>query len=312
MSMKVRLALASFFLLFIIFGFPTFVCEARDGDPNVEIVAVVRNIEKVDLAESTISIDFYLVLNVDTSEVNLEEAKQFEFVNGEPSIRISDETYYSESHTELVYRVKGDFVTPFKLGMYPFDRHNIEIMLEFPFATSEITLEPFSWVAEDMVLVGWDYEGIESRVIEYSYDGGDHTLPRFVLDIEIRRPLLSTILKNVLPITVIAAIALMTFLISARSPSERIGLGVSTLLSATAFHMSLLGNIPPTGAFTVADGIMLSVYLLHFYSLLVSVYLMRLKDRDDEMRAEKVNKKAIIFLPLIIVVPIAIAILSNR
>ena len=92
-------------------------------------------------------------MNVDTSEVNLEEAKQFEFVNGEPSIRISDETFYSESHTEIVYRVKGDFISSFELGMYPFDSHNIEIMIEFPFATSTITLEPFSIVTEEMILV---------------------------------------------------------------------------------------------------------------------------------------------------------------
>ncbi len=176
--MKVRVVLASLFLLLIIISSPSVVCEARDEDPNIEITVVVRNVEKVDLSESTFKIDFYLVLNVDTSEVSLEDAKQFEFVNGEPSIRISDETYYSESHTEIVYRVKGDFITPFELGMYPFDRHNIEIMIEFPFATSEITLEPFSIVAEDMIIVGWDFEGIESRVIEYSYDGGGaHSSP---------------------------------------------------------------------------------------------------------------------------------------
>jgi hypothetical protein len=303
---------ASFFLFIIIISLPSVVCETRDEDPNVEIALVVRNVEKVDLSESTFSVDFYLVLNVDASEVSVEDAKKFEFVNGEPSVRTVDENYYSESHTELVYRVKGAFVTPFELGMYPFDRHNIEIIIEFPFASSEIILEPISMVFEEMIIVGWDCEGIESRVVEYTYDAGENYLPRFISSIKIRRPLLSTILKNVLPITVIAAIALMTFLISASNPSERIGLGVSTLLSATAFHLSLLGGIPPTGAFTIADGIMLSVYLLHFYSLFVSVYLMRLKDSEEEMRAKRVNKKAMIFLPLVIFVPILIAILFNR
>lgn len=114
-----------------------------------------------------------------------------------------------------------------------------------------------------------------------------------------------------MPIAVISAIALLTFLISASNPSQRIGLGVSTLLSATAFHLSLLGGIPPTGEFTIADGIMLSAYLLHFYSLLISVYLMRLKDVEATIRAEKFNKKAIIFLPVINIAPIAISILIN-
>ncbi len=56
---------------------------------------------------------------------------------------------------------------------------------------------------------------------------------------------------------------------------------------------------------------MLSVYFLHFYSLLISVYLMRLLDRGDQPIAEKVNRKAIIFLPVVIVIPLAIAVLLN-
>jgi hypothetical protein len=307
--MKVRVILASLFLFLIIIHSPSAVCEARDKDANVVVGVFVRSVEKVDLAESTFRMDFYLMFEFETSEASLEEVKQFEFVNGQPSVRLIEENI-QESRTELVYRVKGGFVTPFELGKYPFDRHNIEVFLEFPFGTSNFNLEAFPLVNEEMIIVGWDYEGIESRVVEHSYEGENY-LSRYILSIKIRRPLLSTILKNIMPITVIAAIALLTFLISASSPSERIALGVSTLLSATAFHLSLLGNIPPTGAFTIADGIMLSVYLIHFYSLLISVYLMRMKDRNAQLRAEKVNRKAILFLPVIIVVPIAIAVILN-
>jgi len=305
--MKVRVVLASLFLFLIIFSSPSVICEARE--PDLQVYTFVRSIEKVDLSESTFRIDFYLAIEVDTSEVSLEELI-FEFVNGEPSMRILEENI-RESRAEIVYRVKGDFVAPFELGRYPFDRHKIDVIIDFLDVAPDVRFEAGLLVNPDIILVGWDYEGIEAKETEHSYDGGENMFPRYTLSIEIRRPLLSTILKNVLPITIIAAIALLTFLISASSPSERIGLGVSTLLSATAFHMSLLGNIPPTGAFTIADGIMLSVYLLHFYSLLVSVYLMRLKDRDDKFRAEKVNRKAMIFLPVVIVIPIAIAVLLN-
>lgn len=306
--MKVRVVLASLFLFLIIFSSPSVVYAARE--PDLEAYTFVRSIEKVDLSESTFRIDFYLGLNFDTSEVSLEEIKLFEFVNGEPSMRILEE-YFRESRGDLTYRVKGDFVAPFELGRYPFDRHKIDVIIDFLGVAPDVSLEAGVLENPEIILVGWDFEGIEAKAVEHSYDGGENMFPRYILSINIRRPLLSTILKNIVPIAVIAAIALLTFLISASSPSERIGLGVSTLLSATAFHLSLLGNIPPTGAFTIADGIMLSVYLLHFYSLFISVYLMRLKDRDEKMRAEKVNKKAMIFLPVVIVIPIAIAVLLN-
>ena len=299
------------FILIALFVFSSssFVCEASAKDPNVKITTLVRSVEKVDLVESTFRIDFYLMIEADLRDIWVGEVQQFEFANGEPTIRVIQEDI-NEWNAGLAYRVRGDFVSQFDLGNYPFDSHNIEVVLDFMFANNDIIIETESIPNPEMIIVGWDLEGIETRHSIHSYAEEDET-SRFIISIKIRRPLLSTILKNVVPISVISAIALLTFLISANNPSQRIGIGVSTLLSATAFHLSLLGGIPPTGEFTIADGIMLSVYLIHFYSLLISVYLMRLKEREDPVRAEEINKKAIILLPLIIVLPIAIAILIN-
>ncbi len=298
--------LLSFILLIIIISsIPSTRVSAKAS--TVEISVMILNVEKVDLSEGTHRIDFELGISYVTSEISLDEIRKFQFANGEPSVRELE--VVGASRTTALYRVRGDFVTAFKLGKYPFDSHNIEIIIYFPVAQFEHKIETDIWTTESMVIVGWDYEGVESRV--YGHYNGEGALPKAIFGIKIRRPLLSTILKNIMPIAVISAIALLTFLISPSNPSQRIGLGVSTLLSATAFHLSLLGGIPPTGEFTIADGIMLSAYLLHFYSLLISVYLMRLKEREEPMRAETVNKKAIIFLPVIIIVPIAIAILIN-
>ena len=111
----------------------------------------VRSVEKVDLSESTFRIDFYLVFEFDPSEISLEEVKKFEFVNGEPSLKILDESI-QESRVELGYRVKGDFVAPFELGRYPFDSHNIEVILDFLGATPDLNLEAFSMVNEERSL----------------------------------------------------------------------------------------------------------------------------------------------------------------
>ncbi len=167
--MKVRVVLASLFLLLIIISSPSVVCEARDEDQNVGVATFVRSVEKVDLSESTFRIDFYLVFEVDLSEISLEAVKKFEFVNGQPSARLFEENI-QESHAELVYRVKGDFVASFELGRYPFDRHNIEVIIDFLGATPDLNLEALSMVNPEMILVGWDYEGIETRVEEHSYD----------------------------------------------------------------------------------------------------------------------------------------------
>ena len=309
--MRARAVFTSLLLALILLSSRSVACEARNHDPDLQVRIFVRNVEKIDLAESTFRIDFYLIVEAYLGELSLEQVRQFEFANGEPAIRVIEENI-DESHVELVYRVKGDFIADFSLGMYPFDRHKISVILEFLTADADPTFEAVAIEMGDINVVGWENEGIDFQYVEHRYFEDQPPVPRFVLSVNIRRPLMSTILKNVMPIAVISCIALLTFMISAKNPSQRISLGVSTLLSATAFHLSLLGNIPPTGAFTVADGIMLSVYILHFYSLLVSVYLMRLMDRNEEVRAEQLNRRAKLFLPLIVVLPIITALLFNR
>ena len=309
--MRVRAISVSLLAVLIILSSRSAACEASNDVPNLQVRILVRNVEKIDLSESTFRIDFYLIIEAYLGELSLEQVRQFEFANGEPTIRVIEENI-DESHVELVYRVKGDFIADYSLGMYPFDRHKISVIIEFLIADTDPTFEALAIELGDINLVGWENEGIDVQYVEHRYFEDQPPVPRFVLSVYIRRPLMSTILKNVLPIAVISCIALLTFMISVKDPSQRIGLGVSTLLSATAFHLSLLGNIPPTGAFTLADGIMLSVYLLHFYSLLISVYLMRLKDREDEAGAEKLNRRAVLLLPLVIIIPIIIAILTNR
>jgi len=309
--MRARALYVPLLAVLIVFSARSVACEASSDAPDVQVWVAVRNVEKIDLSESTFRIDFYLMIEAELRDLRLEEVRQFEFVNGEPTIRVLEENI-DESRVELAYRVKGDFIADYSLGMFPFDRHKISVIIDFLAANTGPTFEAQLLELGDIMVVGWENEGIDFQYVEHRYFEDQPPVPRFILSVNIRRPFISTILKNVLPITVISCIALLTFMISVKNPSQRISLGVSTLLSATAFHLSLLGNIPPTGAFTVADGIMLSVYLLHFYSLLVSVYLMRLMDRNEETRAELVNRRAIMFLPLIVVVPIITAFLFNR
>lgn len=109
-----------------------------------------------------------------------------------------------------------------------------------------------------------------------------------------------------MPIAVITTIALLAFFVSPKNFAQRIGLGVTTLLSATAFHLSLLNGIPPIGYLTFADKMMIFVYALFLYNLSVSVLIMRCVDMKREDAAEKTNKKALKILPLLILAGVAI------
>jgi hypothetical protein len=98
--------------------------------------------------------------------------------------------------------------------------------------------------------------------------------------------------KNVLPIMVITIIGLLTFFIHPKNFGQRIGLAVTTLMAASAIHLSLLSALPPTGYLTLADRMMLSVYIIFLFNLATSVYIMRLMDDNKVDRAVTFNLSA--------------------
>ncbi|MGF3536511.1 MAG: hypothetical protein ACQXXE_06600 [Candidatus Bathyarchaeia archaeon] len=149
-------------------------------------------------------------------------------------------------------------------------------------------------------MAGWEIGNFETFVTEHSY--GDETYSRFVFSISLKRPAVSSFIKSVLPIAVITTISLLAFFISPQNFAQRIGLGVTTLLSATAFHLSLLSGIPPTGYLTLADRMMLSIYTIFLYNLSASVYIMKRVDAKKVEEAARFNRRALRILPILIVV----------
>ena len=71
------------------------------------------NIDKVDLSGKSYILDIYLWFSFDTSQINLDDVRHFEFINGSPTkIEIDSNSSYIE------YRVKGDFITSFDFSQY--------------------------------------------------------------------------------------------------------------------------------------------------------------------------------------------------
>jgi hypothetical protein len=116
------------------------------------------------------------------------------------------------------------------------------------------------------------------------------------------RPLISGIIKDVLPLAVITGISLLAFAMAAEDYNNKMALGITTLLSATAFHLSLLSGIPPTGYLTFADRMMIAVYILFLFNIGSAVYLMTLARKNKKEQAKAFNSKAQKILPILIVV----------
>ncbi|MEM3577935.1 MAG: hypothetical protein QXX51_05710 [Candidatus Bathyarchaeia archaeon] len=263
------------------------------------------NIEKVDLAASSYRVDFYLWFWFNSSEISLEEVREFEFVNGVPATKY--EVKVNETLGYLEYRVRGDFIKTFDFSQYPFETHKLTVELEHKYLNSSFLIfeaDPTSTIDEDVNVAGWEIGDFEVGVVEHLY--GDEAYSRFVFSITLKRPVISSFIKSVLPIAVITTISLLAFAISPQNFAQRIGLGVTTLMSATAFHLALLSGIPPVGYMTLADRMMLAIYAIFLYNLSASVYIMTLVDAKKTEEAQKFNKKALKTLPILIIALIMI------
>jgi hypothetical protein len=224
--------------------------------------------------------------------------KDFEFINGAPS---KDLIYATEDYLEC--RVRGDFIKTFDFSRYPFETHELTVELEHKNLNASylrFTTDPSSNIDESANVAGWNIGSFETLVTEHSY--GDEAYSRFAFSVSLARPALSSFIKSVLPVSVITTISLLAFFISPHNFAQRIGLGVTTLLSATVFHLSLISSIPPTGYLTLADRIMLSVYTIFLYNLSASVYIMKLVDGKKAEQAERFNRKALRILPILIII----------
>ena len=299
-SWRILLILLLTLALFSILMRNVKVANSSGNPANVMVGVWLVNVEKIDLAASSYRLDFYLWFRFSSAEIGLDDVKEFEFVNGYPT---KYEVYSSEEHGYLEYRVRGDFIKTFDFSQYPFEAHKLTVELEHKnLNVSYLSFEadPTSNVDGAVNVAGWEIGGFEASVTEHSY--GDEAYSRFVFSITLKRPVISSFIKSVLPIAVITTISLLAFAISPQNFAQRIGLGVTTLMSATAFHLALLSGIPPMGYLTLADRMMLAIYAIFLYNLSTSVYIMKLVDAKKTEEAQKFNKKALKTLPIIIII----------
>lgn len=271
--------------------------NTSDSPIHVQTGVWIIDIQKIDLEASTYRLDFYLWFSFNPQQINASEVSQFEFINGEPNIKQIDGT-----DAYLEYRVTGDFLKTFDFSMYPFESHQLTIEIEHTNLDNNslvYDIDQTSYIEPTASVAGWNLGNLQSQVLQHSYS--DQTYSRPVFAVTLSRPIISGLIKSVLPIAIITAISLLAFVMSAEDYSQKMALGITTLLSATAFHLSLLSGIPPTGYLTLADRMMIAVYILFLFNIGSSVYLMKLARSNKKEQAAKYNEKAQKLLPIAII-----------
>jgi hypothetical protein len=294
------------FILLASMALPLMAAPAQAAGTPAEVLTGVRlmNVQKVDLTSNTYTLDFYLWFSYDPAQVSLAQVKEFEFLNGAPAMQV---VYVDEKYGFLEYRVKGDFVKTFDFSRYPFESQDLEVKLEHKNMNTTALVyvaDPDSSKDAGVNVVGWDLTAFNVYSTEHTFS--DNSMSNFVFNLQVTRPAFSSFVKNVLPVTIITIIGLLTFVMHPKNFGQRIGLAVSTLMAASAAHLSLLNALPPTGYLTLADRMMIVVYIIFLFNLASSVWIMRLVDGNKMEDAIKFNGTAVKMLVALVVVLIVV------
>jgi hypothetical protein len=286
---------------------------------DVTIGAYVISISDLDIGQGTFSADFYLWFSwqgnwTGSSSSTTPLPSDFELMNGfvNKVTLIQSNQNLSGDYNYLIYRVQASMTDPVNLQDYPFDHHDLTIEIEdqdHDTSTLVYIPDPESRIDPQVALQGWELSTspADVYVVDHFYNttfgepGQNYTetYSRFIVSISIERPVLSSIVETFIPILLILIIAMISFFIKPTEFGARLGLNVTTLLTAVAFQINLTSGIPQFGFLTLADRLMISLYIVLVYSLLMTVSLATIRGERGARVVRRLNEASALMVPLL-------------
>ena len=187
--------------------------------------------------------------------------------------------------------IRGSFFSDVDFRNYPYDEINLHIHMEpyYPLTADKIVFkvnEEYSRINPETVSVpGWTMGEPTFSAYTTTYPWGDfaHLEAHFPVETS---PV-NVFIKKLLPPIILAFFAFGTFIMSSNTLQNRIAVVVTCLIGSLFFHaIFLLGELPPISYLTLADKMMISIYIIFvgagFTILLHQRHLNRKEVEHDE------------------------------
>lgn len=292
----------------------------QDGPQQVHIGLYMHHVPELDLRTNSYLADFYLWFRW---AGDLDPTETFEFTNlvdGWDVMRVpiytndegaAEADLLPDGSHYQVFHVQGRFGHPFDVRDYPFDSQHIVILIE----EAEHTPDELVYVVDtgteevhdEIDIPGWEIGSVHAVVREVVYDtnfgdtrraaGADrYTQLRYSL--RVARPVWGNLVMTVLPVAIVMMITFIMFGIESKYFEGRLGLGITSLISAVALQLTASGDLPSTGYLVLLDHIYNISYVVIFLSLLESVVAVRLYDAgktDTSYRLDMLTLAALSF-----------------
>lgn len=290
------------FFMFLVFGvlFQTHkLCAEEPLKIRVGIYPI--KIESLVLKDGKFQADFYIWF----SWKGPKKLPGFEIMNGAyqfvgaPELdELPDGSRYE------AYRIKGVFNVDVELHNYPFDRHRLEVQIENQeMDRSELIYVPDSENMKSLQnlskLMGWKTRsaGVFERTHVYTTNFGrkedspTSEYSQLAYQVVVERRFMSYIMKSSFPIFVIVLMSLLALWVHPEVIAVRASIGITTLLSIVAYHVTLGNTLPDVGYMVTSDYFFMMAYVCCALSLVETVVTNRIyvqkKLIADAVRVDK-------------------------
>ena len=266
----------------------------------------------IDLKSNTYLVDMYLWFRWNG---DIDPTKNFELTNAVQSWDLLKTPVYEEPDTlddgsrYQVFHVHGNFAHAFPLQKYPFDTQQIVVELEdSEYQTTDLIYvddSGNSGVHPEIAIPGWDIGAHEVVISAAKYgtnfgdprvqSGGD-VYSHYAFVLHVKRPTFGYLVKTVLPIAIVILITFVVFFIESKYFEGRLGLAITSLISAVALQLTAAADLPSVGYMVLLDRIYNLSYAVIFLTLLESVIAVRLTDAGKEAQSKKLDRISLITL----------------
>jgi branched-chain amino acid transport system substrate-binding protein len=265
----------------------------------------INQISDINIANSSFTVDFYLWFRYQ-GEFNVDE---IEFINavdevetGTPiSERIPNDAGTDDSVSYKAYRIKADFKGQFAFQHYPFDRQELVIRFRHKHLTREnlIFVKDSIGMNETSNAAGLarldaigDYHLQQADFFQdivrnnstlgdplrFNSDS-DIEFSRFNAVVRIKRNFFGFVVKNLLPLFVVAVVIYLSFFINEFSVNNAILR--SALLAVAFFHIRLANELPGVGYTVALDYAFYIFYVLIVFAFIITIMVNKIKERKQ-------------------------------
>lgn len=287
----------------------------------------MNEIGELDTANPSFSADFFLWFNYTGGN----DATDIDFVNAvDPALELGDPVrdVTRDGVTYRLYRVSGRFKAPLQFQDFPFDQQNLVITFQnqslpssklvyaidrdFLVASQAERLTSGSnaavsinaipsWQAIEMqlyqgtvgstALMGDPDANVGSSGIEYS---------TVTADITMTRDLAAFLIKNLLPLALLAAITYVSLYFPHSQTGERVAFGVSAILTAAVLLSSVTSVLPQVGYTVAIEWGFYAFILLSAICIIIGLVGDRLYDERRYGELRRLDLFSHIFYPVFV------------